>query len=76
MISISALRPGEQAKLLGFGNTDPQYRQRLLAMGVTRGSLLTVVRVAPLGCPVQVSIRGTAISLRLDEARELIWERV
>lgn len=76
MTSLAALRPGEQGKLLSFGATNAQFRQRLLAMGVTRGSIITIVRVAPLGCPVQVLIRGTAISLRLEEARSLLWERL
>lgn len=76
MISIAALRPGEKGKLLAFGDTDTHYRQRLLAMGVTRGCVVTVIRVAPLGCPVQVQVRGTAISLRIDEACSLLWERV
>ena len=76
MISIESLLPGQQAKLLAFGNTGARYRQRLLAMGITRGAVIEVIRIAPLGCPVQVKVRGISLSLRLEEARELVWERM
>ena len=63
-------------RLVGFGQTDELYRRRLLSLGVTRGVAIVVVRVAPLGCPVQVEVRGTALTLRKEEACHLQWERV
>lgn len=76
MTVLSLLKPGDSARLLSFGNTEPGYRQRLLAMGITRGTIIHIKRFAPLGCPVQVEVRGTSLSLRLQEARELVWEQL
>lgn len=76
MTTIDTLLPGQKAKLLAFGQTDFRYRQRLLAMGITRGTVITVIRIAPLGCPVQIQVRGTSLSLRREEARALLWELI
>jgi ferrous iron transport protein A len=43
-------------------------------MGLTPGVELQVVRVAPLGDPVEVRVRGTSVSLRKDEAAALLVE--
>ena len=75
MLNMADLTPGDHVRLVDFGQTDVSYRRRLLSLGVTRGVEIHVVRVAPLGCPVQVDVRGTSLTLRLDEARYLQWER-
>jgi len=41
---------------------------RLLEMGITPGSVLNVIRAAPLGFPIEVKIRGYSLSLRESEA--------
>ena len=76
MITIHDLSQGDRVRLLGFGQTDMSYRRRLLSLGVTRGVELLVMRVAPLGCPIQVLVRGTSLALRKEEACYLEWERV
>lgn len=76
MLTISHLAQGDRVRLLGFGATHPDYRRRLLSLGVTRGVEMTVMRVAPLGCPVLMEVRGTSLALRKEEARHLLWERV
>ncbi len=73
---ITELVKGDRVRLVDFGQTDLLYRRRLLSLGITRGVELSVVRVAPLGCPVQVEVRGTALTLRKEEAGQLEWERV
>ncbi|ASQ44893.1 FeoA family protein [Legionella clemsonensis] len=73
---ITELVKGDRVRLIDFGLTDVQYRRRLLSLGITRGIEISVVRVAPLGCPVQVEVRGTSLTLRKEEAAELIWERL
>jgi ferrous iron transport protein A len=44
-------------------------------MGLTRGTEFTVKRVAPLGDPVEISVRGFALSLRKDEAAAVMVEK-
>ena len=72
-MKLADFLPGQRAVLVGFGQTIPSYRRKLLSLGVTRGVEITIVRVAPLGCPVQIDVRGTSLTLRKDEACHLEW---
>lgn len=76
MLNITELVQGDRVRLVDFGQTSGVYRRRLLSLGVTRGVELLVVRLAPLGCPMQVEVRGTSLTLRKEEACHLQWERV
>lgn len=73
---ITELTAGDCVRLVDFGETGLSYRRRLLSLGITRGVEIKVIRLAPLGCPVQVDVRGTSLTLRKDEANLLLWERV
>ena len=75
MINISDFAQGDRVRLIDFGQTEPLYRRKLLSLGITLGVELKVIRVAPLGCPVQVEVRGTSLTLRKEEACHLQWER-
>jgi len=66
---------GEKGKVAGFVKGATTYREKLLAMGLTRGTEFTVERIAPLGDPVEIIVRGFALSLRRDEASALLVER-
>ncbi|MFA5958902.1 MAG: FeoA family protein [Tatlockia sp.] len=72
---ITELVKGDHVCLVDFGETDLVYRRRLLSLGITPGVEVFVVRVAPLGCPLQVEVRGTSVTLRKEEAIHLRWER-
>lgn len=76
MIRITDLVPGDKVRLISFGPINMQYRRRLLSLGVTCGAEFSIVRIAPLGCPIQIEIRGTALTLRKEEASGLVLERV
>ncbi len=76
MIKINALVPGDRVRLVDYGATDMIYRRKLLSLGVTPGVELAIIRVAPLGCPLQVEVRGTSLTLRKEEAGHLLWVRV
>lgn len=74
MIKTSELKPGQHVTLMGFGRAELHYRRKLLALGLTRGANVTVVRKAPFGCPIQLDVSGISLILRLDEAFDLEWE--
>lgn len=63
-------------RLLHYGFIDADYRRRLIALGVTCGVEARVVRRAPLGCPLEIQIRGLSLVIREDEASSLVWEYV
>ena len=49
-------------------------KRRIMDMGVTKGVEVLVRRVAPLGDPIEVTVRGDELSLRKDEAANIIVE--
>ncbi|WP_255987764.1 FeoA family protein [Chitinolyticbacter albus] len=75
-MQLSAMKSGERGTVLAFGPGYKAYRQRLLAMGVMPGTGFTVVRVAPLGDPYEITVRGYTLSLRKHEAAMLLVEAV
>ena len=46
-------------------------RRRIMDMGITKGVEVFVHRVAPLGDPIQVTVRGYELSLRLEDAEKI-----
>jgi ferrous iron transport protein A len=69
--SFAALLPGDRARITGFHSISSAYRNRLLSLGMTPGTEFTVKRVAPLGDPVEILLRGFRLSLRRAEAEGL-----
>jgi ferrous iron transport protein A len=66
---------GETGTVSGYAKGATAYREKLLAMGLTRGTAFVVERIAPMGDPVEIQLRGFALTLRKDEAAALIVER-
>ncbi len=54
-------------KLLGEG----ALKRRIMDMGVTKGVIIKVRKVAPLGDPIEVTVRGYELSLRKEEAANI-----
>ena len=61
------MRIGDSARVVGFDKSFLPYRQKMLAMGLTPGTQFTVIRIAPLGDPIEIRVRGTDLSLRQNE---------
>ncbi|WP_236032115.1 FeoA family protein [Dickeya parazeae] len=74
-MTLEALAVGTQWRVLGFQKGSADYRKRLLALGVTPGVEFSVSRVAPLGDPIELRLRGASISVRKGEAQILILEK-
>lgn len=56
------------AKLVGDG----AIKRRIMDMGITKGTTVDVRKVAPLGDPIEVTVRGFELSLRKDEAQNVL----
>ena len=74
--SLAEIKVGARGTILGFTQERSCSRQKLLAMGLIKGTEFQVARVAPLGDPVEIRVRGFALSLRRDEARTLLVQEV
>ena len=55
-------------KLVGAG----AIKRRIMDMGITKGTTVEVRKVAPLGDPIEITVRGFELSLRKDEAQNVL----
>jgi ferrous iron transport protein A len=76
LINLKNLAVGDWGKIVGFDKSGKAYRKRLLAMGLTPGTEFSVTRFAPMGDPVEIKLRGFALTLRKDEAAILQIEKM
>lgn len=72
-MNLAMLRPGERGKITAIGAVGP-LRRRLMDMGVLVGESISVVKVAPLGDPIEVTIKSYQLSLRKKEAEGIAVE--
>jgi ferrous iron transport protein A len=56
------------SKLTGEG----ALKRRIMDMGITKGTELTIRKVAPLGDPIEVNLRGYELSIRKSEAENIV----
>lgn len=66
MTTLAALRPGQRATVTGYAAGD--LPGRVLEMGLVPGTPVEVVRLAPLGDPMDLRVRGFHLSIRKSEA--------
>ena len=74
-IPLNELEPGLKGRVVKIGRQG-DARRRIAEMGVTPGSIIEVERVAPLGDPIEVKIKGYHLSLRKDEASKITVEKL
>ncbi len=73
-LTLGDLGVGESGRISGY-TEDGSYRRQLLAMGLTPGVGLKILRRAPMGDPVELEVRGFNLSLRRDEAQCVLVEK-
>lgn len=76
MTTLSELKVGDRARVAGYTATGQGFRRKLLSMGLTPGAEIAIARVAPLGDPVEIRVRGSSLSLRKEEAAVLNVEQL
>lgn len=75
-MQLGAMKIGDKGRILGINPSEKVYRQRLIAMGLLPGTEFTVSRIAPLGDPIEILVRGYTLTLRKGEASILRLEEV
>ena len=74
-ISLVDLSPGGRGRILRIrGNS--QFKKRLLEMGLVRAEVITKVKLAPLADPAEYVVKNFHISLRREEARDVMVEKM
>ncbi len=74
-MTLAELAIGEKATILDVSG-QRAYRRRLLELGLLPGTLVQVLRRAPFGDPLELSVRGTHLSIRTREAAQISVDRI
>lgn len=72
---LSDCKVGDEGVVVGLQNSSAAYRKRLMSMGLNKGVSFTVTRVAPLGDPMEINVRGYSLTLRKDEVAVVSVEK-
>ncbi len=67
-LTIKDLKPGEKSRVLKI-LLQGDAKKRILDMGITTGAVIELERIAPLGDPIEIKVRGYHLSLRKEEAK-------
>ncbi len=74
-MEMDKLKPKQSAFITRVGG-DRALRHHLLDMGLTPGTEITLQKIAPMGDPIQIEVRGYELTLRLDEAKKIEIENI
>lgn len=74
-MEMDKLKPKQSAFIRRVGG-DGALRHHLLDMGLTPGTEITLQKIAPMGDPIQIEVRGYELTLRLDEAKKIEIENI
>ena len=67
MATLKDVKVGESATVAKLSGTGA-LKRRIMDMGLTKGTHVNVKKVAPLGDPIELTVRGNELSIRRDEA--------
>jgi len=74
-MTLKDIRPGECGRVLKVGGSGA-LRQHFLDMGIIPGAVFEVVRLAPMGDPIEIEIHGYELTLRLADAAQIEVEQI
>ena len=69
-MTLKEMKPGQSGQVLSIGESGP-LKRRIMDMGITPGVALKVIKMAPLGDPIEINVRGYELSLRKEEAARI-----
>lgn len=69
-MTLGELKPGQQGTVISVGSAGA-LKRRIMDMGITPGVEIKVVKIAPLGDPIEITVRGYELSLRKVEAQQI-----
>ena len=70
---LKDFKPGEEGQVKVI-TADGKIKRRMFDMGVTPGAVIKMRKLAPLGDPIEVTLRGYELTLRKSEAENVIME--
>ena len=73
-MTLNELKIGDSAAITAVGG-EGALRCRLLDMGLTPRTLVTLRKVATMGDPIEIHVRGYELTLRVEDARQITVEK-
>ncbi|MBQ8881790.1 MAG: ferrous iron transport protein A [Clostridia bacterium] len=73
MRTLKEVKIGETVKVVKL-NGEGAVRRRIMDMGITKGAEVFVRKVAPLGDPIEINVRGYELSIRKEDADKILVE--
>lgn len=74
-MTLNELKIGEKSKIIAV-HGEGTLRDRLLDMGLTPHTEVMVQKAAPMGDPIELTLRGYELTLRIDSAKNIVVEEV
>jgi len=74
-MTLRELNVGKRGRVLTVGG-EKVLRRRLLEMGITPRTVITIKKAAPMGDPIELLLRGYVLTLRLEDAEKITVEEV
>ena len=71
IMTLDQLSVGESCEICQVGNQRGAVKRRLVDMGLTPGTVVTLVKIAPFGDPMELRLRGYELSLRKEDAAQI-----
>lgn len=68
---LSDLKKGQIGKVLALHNENKALRRRLLDMGITKGVEVKIKKIAPMGDPIDIELRGYELCIRLVDMQNI-----
>jgi len=73
MNTLKEVKCGSAAKVVKLTGEGP-VKRRIMDMGITKGSTVFVRKVAPLGDPIEITVRDYELTIRKEDAEKIIVE--
>lgn len=71
--TLDSVKAGDSVTVVGF-REGGAVKRRIMDMGITKGTDIYVRKFAPLGDPIELTVRGYELSLRAQDAKNIIVE--
>ena len=74
--NLSDLKVGQKGKVLQINIIDKQIKRHLLDMGITRGTIIEIKKIAPMGDPIDIKLRDYELCIRKADLEHIQIELI
>ncbi|MCD8204583.1 MAG: ferrous iron transport protein A [Coprobacillus sp.] len=68
---LSDLKKGQSGRVVSMNNENKALRRRLLDMGITKGVVIHIKKISPLGDPIDIELRDYELCIRKADMKEI-----